>query len=179
MKADVLIPYAPGGRTRLGEERRVSPRRIAHSYVLFHRSACSLEKERLIDDNIAPVSHLGLSKENHLRLRELEVHVHRSVHPCGTGKTLACLLRLANAAIELAEAEVAVGYKRTHPQLPCQRNRSIIVLPSVFLARRIGVCGNLTEEAKDPGLAAALLLPACQDQRSPSDINGVVYAAGH
>src|SRR5262245_31582785 len=126
----------------------------------------------------SPRSPILSSKQLDLRLRELEVHVHRPVHPCGAAETLACLLPFADAAVELAEAEVTVGHERTHPQLPCQRNRIVVVLPGTFQVERIGVCGNLTMEAKGPGLAAALLLPACQVQRSPSDINGVVYAAG-
>src|SRR4029453_2589642 len=113
-----------------------------------------------------------------LRLRELQVHVHCPVHPYGAAEALACLLPLADAATELAEAELAVGHERTHPQLPCQRNRLVVVLPGTFQVEPIGVCCNLTEEAKDPGLPPPLLLLACQVQCSPSDINGVVYTAG-
>jgi hypothetical protein len=40
---------------------------------------------------------------------------------------LVCLFALAHAPVELAEAEVAVGDERTHPELAGERQRCMVV----------------------------------------------------
>ena len=50
--------------------------------------------------------------------------------------------------------------------------------PSVTRVGRIGVRGDLAEEAEDPRLVAALLLAVCEIEGAPGDLQRLVPAAG-
>jgi hypothetical protein len=58
-----------------------------------------------------------------LSLLEPKTHSHLAIHGCRRGKIPAGVLRTVNAAVELAQTEVAMGDERTHavPLGDCQR----------------------------------------------------------
>src|SRR5262245_39157124 len=85
-------------------------------------------------------STLALSRElPHLRLGLLqpESHVHLAVHRRRGGEMLLCLLALARAPVELAEAEVGVGDEGAHATLRGQGNCLPIVGPRSLLVESV------------------------------------------
>src|SRR5260370_4847403 len=67
----------------------------------------------------------------HLRLRLLHPvrHPHLAVHRRGRGEMLTRVTPLVCSPAELAEADVAVGKKRAHPELAAERQRATLVAP--------------------------------------------------
>jgi hypothetical protein len=64
-------------------------------------------------------------------------------------------LALAEAPVERAETKVTVGGERPHPELVGPRESLTVVCLSGLHVRRIGVRGDLAEEAEGPRLMAA------------------------
>jgi hypothetical protein len=75
-------------------------------------------------------------------------------------------LRLvAGPAVELREAQMAVGHERAHRELAGQLKRLLVVALSLFGTRCRRMRRDLTEEAGGPRLAAALLVRHGQVER--------------
>jgi hypothetical protein len=68
-------------------------------------------------------------------------------------------LALARLAVELAEAEVAVGDEGPHAKLVRQCHRLAVVVFGLAGASRIAMRGNLAEESERPGFDTSLLVP--------------------
>ena len=85
---------------------------------------------------------------------------------------LLCLVALAYAPIELAEAEVAVGDERAHPECLGERERVTVVAVSVL--RGLAAGGDLAEEAEGPRLVGALTALAGKGQGSPGECESVL-----
>ena len=86
------------------------------------------------------------------------------------------LLALASAPVELAEAEVAVGDERAHPELLGERERVTVMAVSVL--RRIAAGGDLAEEAERPRFVGALTALAGKGQGSPGECESVLEPVG-
>ena len=59
---------------------------------------------------------------------------------------------VSDAAAQAAEAEMAVGHERPHPELGRQAEGGPVVRVSRCHVGRDVMCGDLPEEAKGPGL---------------------------
>jgi hypothetical protein len=81
---------------------------------------------------------------------------------------------IAGPTVQLAEAEVAVGDERTHPKLVGPGESLAVVRVGGLQVKRIGLGDDLTEEADDPRLVAALLLPLREIDGALSDRPRVV-----
>ena len=79
---------------------------------------------------------------------------------------------------EPAEAGVAVRDERTHPKLIGPGESLAVLRVGGLQVKRVGLRGDLTEEAEDPPLVAALLLPLREIESAPGDRARVVSAAG-
>jgi hypothetical protein len=86
------------------------------------------------------------------------------------------LLPLARAPVELAEAEVAVGDERTHPELLGERERVAVV--SLSFLRGIAAGGDLPKEPEGPHLPAALTALMGKGQGSPGECESVPEPVG-
>ena len=89
---------------------------------------------------------------------------------------LLCLLTLAGAPVELAEAEVAVGDEGAHPELLGERERVTVVAVSV--RRGIAAGGDLAEKAEGPRLVGALTALARKAQGSLGEFESILEPAG-
>src|SRR5262249_47748179 len=72
------------------------------------------------------------------RLLAPEAHVHLAIHRRRGGQTLPSLLWLAGAAIELAQAQMAVGDKRAHAVRLGERQRLLVVSYAAFSIELVG-----------------------------------------
>ena len=86
------------------------------------------------------------------------------------------LLALVRVRVELAEAEVAVGDERAHPELLGERERVTVVAVSV--RRGIAAGGDLAEEPEGPRLVGALTALAGKGQGPPGEFESVLEPAG-
>jgi len=86
------------------------------------------------------------------------------------------LLVRARAAEELAQAEVAVGGERAHPQLLGEREGVTVVGLGVF--RGIAAGGDLAEEPEGVHLVTSLTALAGKGQRAAGAFESVVEAVG-
>jgi hypothetical protein len=85
---------------------------------------------------------------------------------------------LADAPVELAETKVAVGGERAHAELVGPGEGLAVMSLRRLQIGRVGVGGDLAEEAQDPGLVATLLLLVREVEGAPGDRERVVPAAG-
>jgi hypothetical protein len=77
-------------------------------------------------------------------------HVHFAVHRRRDGEVLLSLPTITLAAMQLAEAEVAVGDERAHSELAGERQRLAVIAFSVLVA----ACGgDVTGEAEGMGVS--------------------------
>jgi hypothetical protein len=90
----------------------------------------------------------------HLRLLQPEPHVHLAVHRRGGGEVLLGRLMVAGPPVELAEAEVAVGEKRAHPELVGQCGGLAVSRLGLIGMGWIATRGDLTKEVERPRLVS-------------------------
>jgi hypothetical protein len=84
------------------------------------------------------------------------------------------LLPLAKAAVQLAEAEVTMGGEWAHPELIGPDESLAVVRLGRLLIRRLRLRADLAEKAENPGLVAALLLPAAEVKGAPGNFERVL-----
>ena len=111
-----------------------------------------------------------MGARTHLRqrclcLREPESHVHRAVKGNSGGQGHAGLLRLTGLGVQYAEAAVAVGLERAHPQLLGQGEGLLVVRFGLrsFSGRTLG--GDLPEEPQGVGSVSPFLMGLGERQR--------------
>jgi hypothetical protein len=88
-------------------------------------------------------------------------HAHFGVHRCCEGEVLLSLSAIAFAAMQLGEAEVAVGDERTHAAELGERQR-LAVQTFITLGARCG--GDVTVEAEGMGLVSPGAQPSGKRQ---------------
>src|SRR5258705_5885465 len=100
----------------------------------------------------------------HLRLRLLHPvrHLHLVVHRRRGGEMLTRVIPLVCPPVELAEADVAVGKERAHPELLGERQGCTVVALRVSTVEGTGMSGDLAEEVEGPGFVAALPALSCK-----------------
>src|SRR5215470_4356446 len=85
------------------------------------------------------------------RLLQPEPHVHLAVHRRRGREVLLCLLALARALVELAEAEVAVGDEGAHAARLGQRQRLAVVGLAALRVEPIGMGRDVAEQVQRMG----------------------------
>src|SRR5262249_21256727 len=114
-------------------------------------------------------------------LLQIEPHVHLAVHRRRLGEMLPCLLTLARAPVELAEAEVAVGDEGAHLEHARESER---LLEGLARRRRIGRVsgrGTFPEHPQRLGLVPPFPVASRQHERflhGPSGVVGPAAARG-
>jgi hypothetical protein len=88
------------------------------------------------------------------------------------------LLPLPHAAVQLVEPEVTMAGERAHSEFVGPGEGLAIVRLGRLLIWRVGLCGDLAEEAENPGLVAALLLLERKLEGTQGDFERVPSAAG-
>ena len=66
------------------------------------------------------------------------------------------VIPLVCSPVELAEADVAVGKERAHPELAGERQGCTVVVLRVSTVEGTGMSGDLAEEVEGPGFVPAL-----------------------
>src|SRR5215475_13751665 len=94
---------------------------------------------------------LGEFLQPRLRLLQEEPHVHHAVHRRRGGEVLMRLLALVRAAVEPAEAEVAVGNERAHAARLGEGQRLGVVGLSALTIELIRMSGEVTEQMSRMG----------------------------
>jgi len=84
---------------------------------------------------------------------------------------------IAGTAVELTEAEVAVGDQGAHAELLGPEKGLAVVRFGGVQVGRVGLRGDLTEEAQNPGLVAAFLLPMCEVETTAGGRERIIRAA--
>jgi hypothetical protein len=105
--------------------------------------------------------------QRRLRLLQPETHAHLAVHRDRGRQVLVALRAIADAVVERAEAEVAVGHERAHAELGGEGEGLTVVGFGGAGVERITLGGDLAEEVKSPRCLAWPLLP-------PRQIEGVL-----
>jgi hypothetical protein len=88
------------------------------------------------------------------------------------------LLALVRAAVELAEAEVAVGDEGAHAEFFRHAESLPVMLLRVLQRRRLEAGGDVTEQVKGVGLEVARAPLAARRQRFLRAPAGVIRAPG-
>src|SRR5437773_2025820 len=91
-----------------------------------------------------------------LGLPQPETHIHLAVHLCRSGEMLLGLCCVARAAIQRAEAEVAVGDERAHVAFGSQRHGGAEVRLRGGDDKSSRMGGDLAKDAESPGFIGAL-----------------------
>src|SRR5262249_33155092 len=121
-------------------------------------------KSELLQDCHGDSADSASGEPSYLRLRLLQIkpHVHFVVQRGGDGEMLLCLLALARAPVESAEAEMAVGDERAHPELASKGQGVAIMLAGGLGLERVPLQRRVSEEAERPGFITALVPLPCE-----------------
>src|SRR5262249_24343993 len=109
------------------------------------------------------------------RLLAPEAHVHLAIHRRRGGQTLPSLLWLAGAAIERAQAQMAVGDKRAHAVRLGERQRLLVVSYAAFSIELVGVGSQVTEKMQRMGPKTGVALRGCD--RAIAQVPGLIESS--
>src|SRR3989454_11299983 len=108
-----------------------------------------------------------------LRLLQPRAHIHLTVHGGGGGQGLLRPCSVADAAVELAEAEVAVRDEGAQAELVGQGHSPAVAFCRLNVGR-LPTCRDFCESPECPGLVATLMLSG-EIERMPRKLGCVSH----